>query len=236
MAARIKIIGPQCFHHREQNGTLRSDCIHCAQPVACTSPAQHTAGSRGLGPDIDPFFGFEAAVERNLDLQRRISYSETQRRNTMSTGLNRTEPIPKIKEWQQTVNRTNNAYKYVGETESWVNTVRSEIDQDGGIQNQHLNSPFSMIDESGVRVRAESDDSNCSLLEAIRQDLHRGTPNLTFSLTQGLKLTQTPSMLFVPIVLRRVSVTTSLAGLGADLSENQMLTQLSPCLKPCIRR
>lgn len=202
MAARIKITGPQCFHHREQNGTLRSNCIHCAQPVAYTSPAQHTAGPRGLGPDIDPYFGFEAAVERNLgpdidsyfgfeaavernlDLQRRISHSETQGQKMMSTGPNRNEPIPKNKERQQTVNRTNNAYVYVGDTESWVNTVRSEIEQDGGIQNQHPNSPFKMIDESGVRVRAESDDSNCSLLEAIRQDLQQGTPNLTFSLTQ----------------------------------------------------
>jgi hypothetical protein len=151
----------------------------------------------------------------------------------MSTGLYRNKPIPKNKERQQTVNRTNDAYMYVGETERWVNTVRSEIDQDGGIQIPHLNSPFDMIDESGVRVRAQSDDSDCSLLEAIQEDLHRGTPNLTFSLTQRLKLTQTP---FVPILLRRASVTARLAGQGADLSENQMLTQLSPCLKPCIRR
>jgi len=154
----------------------------------------------------------------------------------MSTGLKTYDPIPKNRKIWQTVDGMNNRYMNVRETKSRLNTVYSEMDQDCCIQDQHRSNPFDMTNELGEHVRAESDDSNTSLREAIRRDLHQCKPNLIISLTQGLKFTQVPLILFVLTVLRRVNFATKVAVQGMDLLETQILTQVSQCLKPCIRR
>lgn len=164
MAQRVNDLLPHCLHQRNRNGVLLEQCIHCTQPVANTGTtqytAQHTASLLGLGPDIDPFYGFEAAVERSFDAKERVQQrAYTHRPNTNSSGLQVNQQMQhnEAKESVDDMHNASNAFKAGSRTENWLHTVELDIQE-------------------------ESDERECayseySLLRAINQDLQQGRPS-----------------------------------------------------------
>lgn len=171
--------GLQCLHRRNGNGVLFAECVHCTQhayrPLETSLEYQclHTAGLKGLGPEIDPFFGYEEAVNRDLKIKERMS----QRRGNRVTSGN----LP-MKE--------NNMFIGVERTEQWLNGLSQNMDQHlvPGVHGQgygHLNGEGNMTSGERENLREGSD---ASLIDAIFRDLQEGRPTLTSSVFKTLTL------------------------------------------------
>ncbi|MCJ1250487.1 hypothetical protein MMC30_007715 [Trapelia coarctata] len=182
MAGRVNPSPPQPLHRRHRNGVLVNPCIHCTQRVSNTDPAQHTAGPLRVGPDVNPFHGFETALDDSLNVKEHVQQHKMtfQRKETSgSVVVNQQTAHSEVRRGVDNMRNVNNGFPNDQRTQSWLSVLEPATSQrvDTHGHGGHLELPSITTYEDRASELSERADSEYSLLEAINQCLHQDALN-----------------------------------------------------------